>query len=239
MEQLPMVRCMARRIHARLPRQVQLDEMVSAGMVGLMEAVHKFDSGKHTKFGTFAQYRVRGAILDSLRTLDWGSRDTRRKGRAVEEAVRALTVRLRRAPDETEIAVQMGMTIERYRDLTRNLDMLELGTLNAPRHDYPDEEEIAYVPGRVTDDPLYCCLHSEVRGRVLKALHHLTEQERSVLILYYDQEMTMSEIAQVLSVVETRISQIHSAARAKLKDLLEDLRDRWRFTDHMPIGYAA
>ena len=106
LEHLPIVRFLARRIHERLPQHVDIEDLVSAGVVGLMDAFTKFDPGKKVQFRSYAQFRIRGAILDSLRTLDWSPRDLRRKGRAAEEAVRALTARLGRSPGESEIATE-------------------------------------------------------------------------------------------------------------------------------------
>src|SRR5271155_5808217 len=108
LDHLPVVRFIARRIHERLPQHVEMEDLVSAGVVGLMDAFAKFDAAKKVQFRSYAQFRIRGAILDSLRTLDWGPRELRRKGRAVEEAIRTLTARLGRAPGEGEISLQMG-----------------------------------------------------------------------------------------------------------------------------------
>src|SRR6266568_5646805 len=114
LEHLPIVRFLARRIHERLPQHVDIEDLVSAGVVGLMDAFSKFDPGKQVQFRSYAQFRIRGAILDSLRTLDWSPRELRRKGRAVEEAVRSLTGRLGRAPSENEIATEMGLGLNDY-----------------------------------------------------------------------------------------------------------------------------
>ena len=113
LEHLPTVRYIARRIHERLPQHVELDDLISAGVVGLIDAFAKFDHGKKVQFKSYAQFRIRGAILDSLRTLDWSPRELRRKGRAVEEAIRAVTQRLGRAPAEQEIAARDGAGAER------------------------------------------------------------------------------------------------------------------------------
>jgi len=116
LEHLPTVRYIARRIHERLPQHVELDDLISAGVVGLIDAFAKFDHGKKVQFKSYAQFRIRGAILDSLRTLDWSPRELRRKGRAVEEAIRAVTQRLGRAPVEQEIAGEMELSLEEYQN---------------------------------------------------------------------------------------------------------------------------
>lgn len=220
MEHLPMVRYLARRIHERLPHHVELDDLVSAGMLGLLDAMRKFDPEKKVQFRSYAQFRIRGAILDSLRTLDWGPRDLRRKGRAVEEAMRALTVRLGRAPQEGEVAVEMGLTLGDYQQLLGELKGLEIGTLHAERSEDSGEEELAFVPANPEDDPLFRCLKGELRERLIQAIEALPERERLVMTLYYYEEMTMKEIGLTLGVVESRVSQMHSSAVLHLRSIL-------------------
>ena len=130
LEHLPMVRFLARRIHERLPHHVDIEDLVSAGVVGLMDAFQKFDPAKQVQFRSYAQFRIRGAILDSLRVLDWSPRDLRRKGRAVEETMRTLTARLGRAPTDMEIAAEMAMELDVYQQLMTSLKGLEIGTLH-------------------------------------------------------------------------------------------------------------
>src|ERR1700678_347312 len=121
LEHLPIVRFLARRIHERLPQHVDIDDLFSAGVVGLMDAFAKFDPAKKVQFRSYAQFRIRGAILDSLRTLDWSPRELRRKGRAVEEAIRVLTSRLGRAPNEGEIAAEMTLSLAQNQQLLGDL----------------------------------------------------------------------------------------------------------------------
>src|SRR5664279_1301489 len=134
LEHLPMVRFLARRIHERLPQHVDIEDLVSAGVVGLMDAFSKFDPAKKVQFRSYAQFRIRGAILDSLRTLDWSPRELRRTGRAVEEAIRALTARLGRPPGEGEVAVEMALSLDEYQQLLGDLKGLEIGTLHIERN---------------------------------------------------------------------------------------------------------
>src|SRR6202163_2780412 len=130
LEHLPIVRFLARRIHERLPQHVDIEDLVSAGVVGLMDAFSKFDPEKKVQFRSYAQFRIRGAILDSLRTLDWSPRELRRKGRAVEEAIRSTTQRLGRAPSEQEIAAEMVLTLGEFQQLLGDLKGLEIGSLH-------------------------------------------------------------------------------------------------------------
>lgn len=226
LEHLPIVRFLARRIHERLPQHVDIEDLVSAGVVGLMDAFSKFDPAKKVQFRSYAQFRIRGAILDSLRTLDWSPRELRRKGRAVEEAIRVLTAKMGRAPGEGEVASEMGLGLEQYQQLLGELKGLEIGTLHMERNEDSGEEELAYVPGKPEEDPLFHCLRGELEERLTDAIEHLPERERMVMTLYYYEEMTMREIGLALGVVESRVSQVHASAvvhlRAALKDLAAD-----------------
>lgn len=223
LEHLPIVRFLARRIHERLPQHVDIEDLVSAGVVGLMDAFAKFDPAKQVQFRSYAQFRIRGAILDSLRTLDWSPRELRRKGRAVEEAIRVLTARLGRPPGEGEVAEEMGLGIGDYQQLLGDLKGLEIGTLHVERNEDSGEDELAYVPGRPEEDPLFCCLRGELEERLADAIAHLPERERLVMTLYYYEEMTMREIGLALGVVESRISQVHASAVMHLRAALRDL----------------
>ncbi|MGA7856986.1 MAG: FliA/WhiG family RNA polymerase sigma factor [Terracidiphilus sp.] len=223
LEHLPIVRFLARRIHERLPQHVDIEDLVSAGVVGLMDAFSKFDPAKKVQFRSYAQFRIRGAILDSLRTLDWSPRELRRKGRAVEEAIRALTARMGNAPGESEVAAEMGLRLDEYQQLLGDLKGLEIGTLHIERNEDSGEEELAYLPGRPEDDPLFRCLRGELEGRLTEAISHLPEREKLVMTLYYFEEMTMREIGLAMGVVESRISQVHASAVVHLRAALKDL----------------
>lgn len=229
LEHLPIVRFLARRIHERLPQHVDIEDLVSAGIVGLMDAFAKFDPAKKVQFRSYAQFRIRGAILDSLRTLDWSPRELRRKGRAVEEAIRALTARLGRAPGEGEVAAEMGLDLEEYQQLLGDLKGLEIGTLHLERNQDSGEEELAYVPGRPEEDPLFRCLRGELEERLAEAIAKLPDRERLVMTLYYYEEMTMREIGLALGVVESRVSQVHASAVSHLRVALKDLAARGAF----------
>jgi RNA polymerase sigma factor FliA len=222
LEQMPAVRWMARRIHERLPQHVDLDDLVSAGTLGLLDAMKKYDPARKVQFRSYAQFRIRGAILDSLRTLDWSPRDLRRKGRAVEETIRRLTAQFGRAPLEPEIARAMGLELEDYQQLLGELKGLEIGTLHMEHSEDSGEEELAYIPDRQDADPLFRCLRSEMQERLAGAIDLLPERERLVVTLYYYEEMTMKEIGLVLGVVESRVSQIHSSAVVHLRARLAE-----------------
>jgi RNA polymerase sigma factor for flagellar operon FliA len=229
LDHLPIVRFLARRIHERLPQHVDIEDLVSAGVVGLMDAFSKFDPGKKVQFRSYAQFRIRGAILDSLRTLDWSPRELRRKGRAVEEAIRVLTARMGHAPDEAEVAVQMGLELDEYQQLLGDLKGLEIGTLHLERNEDSGEEELSYIPSRPEDDPLFNCLRGELEERLTDAIQNLPDRERLVMSLYYYEEMTMHEIGLALGVVESRVSQVHASAVVHLRGALKDLAAKGAF----------
>jgi len=229
LEHLPIVRFLARRIHERLPQHVDIEDLVSAGVVGLMDAFSKFDPAKKVQFRSYAQFRIRGAILDSLRTLDWSPRELRRKGRAVEEAIRVLTARLGHAPDEAEVAAEMALNLEEYQQLLGDLKGLEIGTLHMERNEDSGEEELAYIPSRPEEDPLFRCLRGELEERLAEAIQNLPDRERLVMSLYYYEEMTMHEIGLALGVVESRVSQVHASAVVHLRSALRDLAARGAF----------
>lgn len=216
-EHLPMVRFLALRMRERLPQQVEIEDLISAGIVGLMDAMQKFDPKKKVQFRTYAQFRVRGAMLDSLRALDWGPRDLRRKARAVEEAIRSLSTTLGKAPTESEIAKELGMGLHAYQQLLSELSGLELSSLNETPVDDGGVEALSLIPAGPEDDPFLQCQNSEMRRMLAEAIANLPERERLVLTLYYYEELTMREVGSVMGVVESRVSQLHGSAMARLR----------------------
>jgi RNA polymerase sigma factor for flagellar operon FliA len=163
-EHLPIVRFIARRIHERLPQHVPIEDLYSAGVLGLLDAFGRFDPSKQVKFSTYAQFRIRGAILDSLRTLDWSPRELRRKGRAVEQAIQTLIAQFHRSPTDIEIAQKLNIPLTDYQHLLGELKGLEIGSLHSERSEDSEEEELVYIPGRPEDDPLFRYLDGEMRG---------------------------------------------------------------------------
>src|SRR5208337_4617663 len=154
LEQLPQVRYIARRIHERLPRHVPFEDLVHAGVVGLIDALNKFDLSKQVQFSSYAKFRIRGAILDSLRELDWSPRELRRKGRIVDSTYAELSGKLGRAPDENEIAKEMGIGLQELQSLLAELDGLELGSLRIESSRDGKEENLTdYVPSKPEETP--------------------------------------------------------------------------------------
>jgi RNA polymerase sigma factor for flagellar operon FliA len=216
-EHLPIVRFIARRIHERLPQHVSKEDLYSAGVVGLVDAFGRFDASRDVQFRSYAQFRIRGAILDSLRTLDWGPRALRRKGRAIEQAIQMLTAQFRRSPTDIEIATKLHIPLAAYQQLLGELKGLEISTIYSERSGDPEEEEPICQPSRPEDDPLFLFLHAEMRERLSKAISDLPERERLVTNLYYYEELSMKEIGIILGVVESRISQMHASAVLRLR----------------------
>src|SRR6202011_4750654 len=206
LEHLPQVRYIARRIHDRLPAQVPLEDLIHAGVVGLIDAVEKFDPSKNVQLKSYAKFRIRGAILDSLRELDWSPRHLRRKARQIEEAHRDLKLRLGRMASEPELAVELGMSLEDFQHLLGELRGLDLGSLHAESTDTrSDEEAISLRPGGSDKDPFLLCLRREMKSLVASALEELGKKERQVVTLYYLKELTMKEVGAVLGVGESRV----------------------------------
>jgi RNA polymerase sigma factor FliA len=227
LEQLPQVRYIARRIHERLPRHVPLEDLVHAGVLGLIDALHKFDHSKHVQFGSYAKFRIRGAILDSLREMDWSPRDLRRKARRLEEAHNKLRLELGRNPSEPELAVELGIDLRGLQLLLGEIDGLEVGSLRvtSPR-DGREEDLCEYLPDKPEETPLLLCLRSEMKDLLARAIADLPEKERQVLALYYFEELTMKEVGTVLGVGESRVSQIHSMAVVRLRARLSEITHR-------------
>jgi RNA polymerase sigma factor FliA len=224
MEQLPQVRYLARRIHERLPRHVPLEDMIHAGVIGLIDALNKFDRNKHVQFGSYAKFRIRGAILDSLREMDWGPRELRRKARRVEEAQRKLSLSLSRSPNEQEIAKEMGLDLRELQQLLTEIDGLEVGSLHLESPwDGKDEDLCDYLPNAPEDTPFFRCMRSEMKALLARAVGELPEKEQQVLALYYFEELTMKEVGAVLGIGESRVSQIHSLAVVRLRAKMEEL----------------
>jgi RNA polymerase sigma factor for flagellar operon FliA len=218
MQQLPQVRYIARRIHDHLPRHVLLDDLVHAGVLGLIDALQKFDAEKHVQFGSYAKFRIRGAILDSLREMDWSPRDLRRKGRRLEEAYNKLRSEIGRNPNEPELAAELGMGLRDLQVLLGEIDGLEVGSLRilSPR-DGKEEDLCEYLPNEADETPLILCLRSEMKQILANAIEELPQKEQQVLVLYYYQELTMKQVGAVLGVGESRVSQIHSVAVVRLR----------------------
>jgi RNA polymerase sigma factor for flagellar operon FliA len=224
LEHLPQVRLIARRIHERLPESVNLDDLVSTGVVGLISAIDRFDPTHNVKLKTYAEYKIRGAILDSLRGLDWAPRQQRRRSKQIEQAVSALEQRLKRAPNEDEIAAELGVTLEEYHDWLVEIRGLNVGSLES----HPAEEEgrdlLRFVADKQEDWPSHVLEKSELQKILAQAISRMPYIERTVLGLYYQEEMTLREIARVVKLHESRVSQLKTQAIIRLRSFM---RKKW------------
>ncbi len=226
LEHLAQVQYIARRIHDRLPPQVLLEDLVHAGILGLMDAVRKYDPSKNVQLKHYAEFRIRGAILDSLRQVDWSPRALRRQARRLEKATLDCKARLGRDPSEPEIAAELQMSLESLQRLLGDLRGLDIGSLPWEGSDPNGEDALEARAGSEQEDPYHQTLRSEMTGLLERAIAELSAREREVLALYHFEELTMKEVGAVLGIGESRVSQIHTAAllrlRAAMRALLQD-----------------
>jgi RNA polymerase sigma factor for flagellar operon FliA len=220
MDHLPLVKGIAVRVHENLPVHVDLDDLVHAGILGLFDAVDKFRPEKQVAFSSYAKHRIKGAILDSLRQLDWASRDLRRRHKQVEEATRELAATLQRNPTEGEIAERMGVEMERWRQMMSEMQCVGLISISARR---PDQEDLPApdYPAKPETHPDSICAHGQLHDVLWKAMKTLPERYRKVVVLYYTKDMTMREIGGILGINESRVSQIHKSALEKMATALQ------------------
>src|SRR5713226_8207970 len=220
LEHLPLVKAIAIRVHENLPVHVDLDDLVHAGVLGLFDAASKFDPEKQVAFSSYAKHRIKGAILDSLRQLDWASRDLRRRHKQVEAATRELATTLQRTPTEAEIAEKLGVDVERWRHMM--LDLRSVGLISASAR-ATDHEELPApdFPSKPETQPDNMCAKEQMRLVLTTAMKALPERYQKVVMLYYTNEMTMKEIGGVLGINESRVSQIHKSALEKMQVVLQ------------------
>jgi RNA polymerase sigma factor FliA len=230
LEHLPQVHYIARSIHDRLPRHVPLEDLVNAGTLGLMDAVQKFDPRRNVQLKHYATFRIRGAILDSLRQLDWGPRTLRRRARQLEQAISNCKLRLGREPMDSEIAAELQVSLADLQQLVGSLRSLNVESLPGDFNEGSNEDDIPDHPGAEKESPFYCTLRSEMVGLLATAIEELSEGGRAVLTLYDFREFTMKEVGAMLGIGESRVSQIRTAAllqlRARLKEFLEQKTPR-------------
>lgn len=226
MQELQQVYYIAARIRERLPQHVEMEDLVSAGVIGLLEATRSFDGSKNVQFKTFAKFRIRGAILDSLRETDWGSRYMRRRAREIAEVTSRLEGRLGRHPVEAEIAREMEIEPEQLRRIVAQLDSLQMtGQQVSTSGDHSDAfDVIESAPDLTGLNPFELCLKGEVKNHLTEAISKLSEREQLILSLYYREELTMKEISKVVGISLSRVSQIREETMAKLKAMLEHMQ---------------
>lgn len=214
-EHLPLVRRQALSLQVRLPASVELDDLIQAGMIGLLDAVSRFDAGQGASFATFASQRIRGAMLDELRSRDWVPRSVRRNTRLLDETIRRLEQQLGRPPEDREIAAALDVSLEEFHHLLMDANGSQLVAL-----DELSEEEGDSLSAGAHATPLAELLEGRRRADLVKAIERLPEREKLLLTLYYQEDLNLKEIGAVLGVSESRVCQLHSQAVARLRAAL-------------------
>lgn len=216
----PLVKYVVDRIASGLPKSIEKDDLIHAALIGLFDALEKFDHSRGTKFETYAIWRIKGAVLDELRALDWASRSTRRRAREIERACQHLDQKLGRAASEEEVATALGIPLASYMRLLEEIRGATLLSLDQSIS-VDDEHDLTGLAEVIEDDraenPLDLIEEEESRGLLLAEVNHLSEQERLVIALYYYEEMTLKEIGETLGISESRVSQIHTKAVGRLR----------------------
>ncbi len=220
LEHLPLVRAIAIRVHENLPVHVDIDDLVHAGILGLFDATDKFNPEKQVAFSSYAKHRIKGAILDSLRQLDWASRDLRRRHKQIEAATRDLAVVLQRNPTQAEVAEKLGVGPERWRRMMMELRNVGLVSASGGAQDR-DEPAVPDFPAEQGTHPDRMCCQEQLRVYLRLALGALPERYRQVVQLYYTNEITMREIGEMMGINESRVSQIHKSALQKMAVALQ------------------
>jgi len=221
-EHAPLVKKLAHQMKAKLPPSVEVDDLIQAGMIGLLDAVSRYEETHGAQFETYAVQRIRGAMLDELRSSDWMPRSMRQNMRKIEVAMNALQQSLGRAPNESEVARQLKLSLAEYQDLLTDGGGHQL-VYYEDFHEGEDNEH--FLDRYCTDespDPLQNLMNTGFRSAVIAAIEALPDREKILMGLYYEQEMNFKEIAAVMDVSESRICQLHSQAVARLRSKLKD-----------------
>jgi RNA polymerase sigma factor for flagellar operon FliA len=213
----PLVRYSAERLHSKLPDKVEVDDLISAGIFGLMDAIDAFDPDRGVKFETYCSPRIRGSILDELRSMDWVPRLVRARAHQLSRATQSLETHLGRKPTEKETAEELDMNMEEFDRLQRDANAVGIVSLNTKYNEADDEKdirEIDIVKDKKSQDPIIEAQKRDLKNLLTKGL---TRAERLIIVLYYYEEMTMKEIGATLDLSESRVSQMHSSIVARLK----------------------
>lgn len=221
LEHLPQVRLIARRMYDRLPGNVSLEDLISSGTVGLISAIDKYDPSVGVKLRTYAEYKIRGAILDSLRDMDWAPRRQRQRARRLQQAVAVAEQRAQHTPSPAEIARELGISEDECREWMADIHALKVGSIETPSFDDDGREVVRQVAAREEELPSRAIEYSELKKLVAQALERMPVTERTILSLYYNENLTLREISRVLQLHESRISQVKIQALARLRILFE------------------
>jgi RNA polymerase sigma factor for flagellar operon FliA len=225
LEHTPLIRYIVNRIAVRLPSHIDLDDLHNTGVIGLMDAIDKYDPDKNCKFKTYAEFRIKGAILDQLRSLDWVPRSIRQKSRRLEQAYVELEQRLGRSASDAEVADSLGIGMDEFHFLINQVRGISMVNLDELRSSGDSEQPLH---GDIFEDvkaenPFTCLKSRELRQAVADCIGSLPEKERLVISLYYYEDLNMKEIGNVLGITESRVCQIHTKAVGRLRSKLRQL----------------
>jgi RNA polymerase sigma factor FliA len=224
----PLIKYIASRLALRLPSHISLDDLISSGIIGLIDAIHKFDPGKNISFKTYAEFRIKGAILDELRSLDWIPRSVRKKSHVLEKTYAELEKNLGRPAEPEEISQALGLDLEEFYQLldeTKSVSLVDLeGVWKAIRKgpELQDNELPEILLDEKVRDPFLALHFSELQDILVKAIDALPDKEKLLISLYYYEELTMKEIGQIMGYTESRISQLHTQAMFRLRGRLRE-----------------
>ena len=224
---MPLVKYVAGKVSTGMPSTVEFDDLVSFGQFGLLDAIHKYDPDKNVKFKTYAVTRIRGAIFDELRQLDWVPRSVRQKSREIEDTIGNLEARLGRTATDSEIAQEMGISETEFQQTVMKVSGTSVLSLNDVWYSGDDSDHMSIgdsieAPSSLNPDVIV--ERDEVRRVIIEAINELPDKEKLVIVLYYHEDLTFKEIGQVLEVSESRISQLHTKANLRLRAKLTNIR---------------
>lgn len=217
----PLIKYIAHRLAMRLPPHIAVDDLINSGVIGLMDAINKFDPSKKVQFKTYAEFRIKGAMLDELRSLDWVSRSVRQKAAQLEKAFQSLERKKGRAAEDQEVAQELGISLENYFNMVNEINGVFLTDLSGVRKKMPqfsDEDLLNLLADDRENEPFQLLSLEELKQVMARAIEELTPKERTVISLYYYEELTLKEIGEVLGFTESRICQIHTKAILKLRN---------------------
>jgi RNA polymerase sigma factor for flagellar operon FliA len=230
LEHTPLIRYIVNRIAVRLPSHIDLEDLHNTGVIGLMDAIEKYDPEKNCKFKTYAEFRIKGAILDQLRSLDWVPRSVRQKGRKLERAYSDMEQRLGRAANEDEVADSLGIQLDKFHELLNQVRGISLVNLEEIRSRDADGERTGGYTDIIEDvtaeNPFASVKLVEMKRVVADTISSLPQKERLVVSLYYYEDLNMKEIGNILGITESRVCQIHTKAVLRLRSRLKAMAER-------------
>ena len=224
---MPLVKYVAGKVAVGMPNSIEFDDLVGFGQFGLLDAINKYDPAKGVKFKTYAVTRIRGAIFDELRQIDWVPRSVRQKSREIEDAIVSLESRLGRTASDSEIAKELKMTEDEYHRTVMKVSGTSILSLNEVWYSGDDNDSMSIgdsIESPSSMNPDVIAEREEIRKVIIQAINELPEKEKMVIVLYYHEDLTFKEIGEVLEVSESRISQLHTKANLRLRAKLTNLR---------------